>query len=123
MPFGQVPLVERVGGANLQKPWFNLTPYSDGSTITRYLRVFGESNSLVDLVSDGTEDVRKRLMKAVYAPEEEKKEKMEAYSTTPRLGLRTLSALRKPQISEKFDRESMDCMHQHSNDGDYLLYI
>ena len=80
LPFGQVPLVERIGG--------NEAPISmvQSHAILRWIGrfhniygVFGESNSLVDLIADGTEDVRKRLMKAVYAPEEEKKTKMDAY--------------------------------------------
>ena len=75
-----VPLVERVGGS--ENPASMVQSHAILRWIGRYhdtYGVFGESNSLVDLVSDGTEDVRKRLMKAVYAPEEEKKEKMEAY--------------------------------------------
>ena len=80
LPFGQVPLVERVGGS--EGPHSMVQSHAILRWIGRYhgtYGVFSESNSLVDLVSDGTEDVRKRLMKAVYAPEEEKREKMEAY--------------------------------------------
>jgi glutathione S-transferase len=81
LPFGQVPLVERVGGGSDGSPRSMVQSQAILRWIGRHHNIYGNhgsANALVDLISDGTEDVRKRLMKAVYATEE-KEEKMAKY--------------------------------------------